>query len=118
MQPQKDNRAPNLTQQHPCKTGDLLDFNCGRVFSVCLFFILTKNIYNIHTGGSRLMRILLVRISLLLPKTFALCDFCVFLANANLGLMRFYVIFISLLWSIRLMQFLANATFSRSQKSH
>ena len=33
-------------------------------------------------------------------------------------LMRFYVIFISLLRSICLMRFLANATFSRSQKSH
>ena len=51
-------------------------------------------------------------------QNFALCDFYVLLANAILGLMRFYVIFISLLRSICLMRFLANATFSRSQKSH
>ena len=38
-----------------------------------------------HTEGSRFMKISSVRISLLLSKTFALCDFCVFLANANFG---------------------------------
>ena len=32
MQPQKDNRAPNLTLQHPCKSGDLLDSNFLFIF--------------------------------------------------------------------------------------
>ena len=39
MQPQKDNRAPNLTQQHPCETRDSLDFNF-----LFVFFILAKTI--------------------------------------------------------------------------
>ena len=47
------------------------------------------------------MRISLLRISLLrffkTFQNFALCDFCVFLANANLGQMRFYGLFILLL---------------------
>ena len=55
------------------------------------------------------------------PKIFALCDFMSYLFHYRdfyTWLMRLYVLSISLLRSICLMQFLANATFSRSQKSH
>ena len=73
-----------------------------RVLALCEFHYCEFNYY----GYSKL------------SKDFALCDFYVFLADAILGLMLFYVILISLLRSICLMRFLANATFSRSQKSH
>ena len=55
------------------------------------------------------------------PKIFGLCDFMYYLfcyCDFYNWLMRFYVLFISLLRSICLMRFLANATFSQSQKSH
>ena len=74
------------------------------------------------TEGSRLMRISFLQISLLrFFKTFheylayaILCTLC----YCDVWLMRFYVLFISLLRSICLMQFLDNATFFQSQKSH
>ena len=72
--------------------------------------------------GSCLMRISLLRISLLrFFKTFheylayaILCTLC----YCDFWLMRFYVLFISLMRSICLMRFLANTIFPQSQKLH
>jgi hypothetical protein len=86
---------------------------------------------NTTTGGSRLMRISLLRISLLrfFKKfhKFALCKFwsilfhyCDFLGK-NICLMRIFGYFISLVrffWLIWLMRILANANFFQNQKLH